>query len=191
MTTLKQIAVYCGSSSGTNEIYARQAYLLGETLAQENIAIVYGGGKVGMMKHVADGALSRGGKVIGVIPAFLAKKEIMHDKATDMIVVETMHERKHLMSELCDGVIALPGGYGTMDELFDMLTWEQLGLHKKPIGLLNINGFYDALIALIKTMTHEGFLKESNRDLLLLSDQIPDLLNQIKSFTALYTPKWL
>jgi uncharacterized protein (TIGR00730 family) len=147
---MKRITVFCGSSSGTEEIYTTQATLLGETLAIRNIELVYGGAKVGLMGAVADGVLNQGGKVIGVLPNFLGAKEIAHPKLTELILVATMHERKTKMNDLCDGVIVLPGGFGTLDELFEMLTWAQLGLHKKPIAILNVDGYYDALIFLYK-----------------------------------------
>src|SRR5687768_1380717 len=137
---MKSVAIFCGSSSGSDSIYYSQAAMLGKILAHRKIQIVYGGAKVGLMGAVADGALKEGGKVIGVLPNFLKSKEIAHTGLTDLILVESMHERKLKMHELSDGIIALPGGFGTLEELFEMLTWSQLGLHKKPIGLLNING---------------------------------------------------
>ena len=134
---MKSVTVFCGSSMGTDPIYKSQAFLLGKTLAQQNIKLIYGGAKVGLMGAVADGALSENGKVIGVLPHFLGTKEIAHESLTELIRVESMHERKTKMSELSEGVIALPGGFGTLEELFEMLTWGQLGLHQKPIGILN------------------------------------------------------
>ena len=161
------------------------------TLAQQNIRIIYGGAKVGLMGAVADAALSEGGKVVGVIPRFLRSKEIAHESLTELIMVESMHERKTKMHELCDGIIALPGGFGTLEELFEILTWAQLGLHKKPIGLLDINGFYDHLKKLLLTMVDKGFLKEINYNMLLISDDINDLLNQMKRYIAPVIPKWI
>ena len=154
---MKRITVFCGSSVGTDSIYKTQAKIVGEALAKNNIELVYGGAKIGLMGAVADGVLSKGGKVTGVLPNFLRSKEIAHEQLTNLILVDTMHERKTRMNELCDGVIALPGGFGTLEELFEMLTWAQLGLHKKPIGILNIDGFYDTLIDLIQTMVSKGF----------------------------------
>ncbi|MFZ0596740.1 MAG: TIGR00730 family Rossman fold protein, partial [Flavobacterium sp.] len=173
---MKRITVFCGSSFGTEEIYKEQATLLGKTLAQQNIELVYGGANVGLMGAVADGVLNEGGKAIGVLPNFLRSKEIAHLGLTELILVESMHERKTKMDELCDGVIALPGGFGTLEELFEMLTWAQLGLHKKPIAILNINGFYDSLIELTKVMVEKGLLKDVNQQMLLVSDNIDDLL---------------
>ncbi|MNL49616.1 LOG family protein YvdD [compost metagenome] len=143
------------------------------------------------MGAVADGALNAGGKVIGVLPNFLRSKEIAHLGLTELVLVESMHERKTKMNDLCDGVIALPGGFGTLEELFEMLTWAQLGLHKKPIAILNINGFYDSLIALLQTMTEKGLLKEVNQKMLLVSDSIDDLLHQMQNYTAPTVGKWI
>ena len=154
---MKRVTVFCGSSSGSEDLYYKQAYMLGSSLAKRGIGVVYGGAKVGLMGAVADGALGAGGEVIGVLPNFLRSKEIAHMGLTELIQVESMHERKLKMNELCDGVIALPGGYGTMEEFFEMITWAQLGLHQKPIALLNINGFYDSLINLVQTMVDHGF----------------------------------
>lgn len=188
---MKRITVFCGSSIGTDSIYRTQAKLVGETLAKNNIELVYGGAKIGVMGAVADGVLSKGGKVTGVLPNFLRSKEIAHEQLTDLILVDTMHERKTRMNELCDGVIALPGGFGTLEELFEMLTWAQLGLHKKPIGILNIDGFYDTLIDLIETMVSKGFLKQINQQMLLVSDNIDDLLNQMNKYIAPTVGKWI
>ncbi|KRD61999.1 LOG family protein YvdD, partial [Flavobacterium sp. Root935] len=168
-----------------------QAIALGRTLAEQNIELVYGGANVGLMGAVADGTLNAGGKVIGVLPNFLRSKEIAHQGLTELILVESMHERKTKMNELCDGVIALPGGFGTLEELFEMLTWAQLGLHKKPIAILNINGFYDSLLELLQTMTEKGLLKEVNQKMLLVSEDIEDLLNQMKNYTPPTVGKWI
>ncbi|KQT25934.1 LOG family protein YvdD [Chryseobacterium sp. Leaf405] len=188
---MKSITVFCGSSFGSDSIFEEQATLLGQTLAQQNIQLVYGGSNTGLMKAVADGALNNNGKVIGVLPQFLQSKEIAHKGLTELILVETMHERKTKMNELCDGVIVLPGGYGTMEEFFEMITWSQLGLHKKPIALFNIDGFYDDLIKLVQTMVDKGFLKQINRDMLLISDDIEDLLEMMKNYEAPTVGKWI
>ena len=188
---MKRITVFCGSSSGTDPIFVSQATLLGQTLASSNIELVYGGANVGLMGAVADGVLNNGGKVIGVLPVFLQFKELAHNSLTELIIVETMHERKTKMNDLCDGVIALPGGFGTLEELFEMLTWAQLGLHNKPIGILNSDGFYDALLAMIETMVDKGFLKSSNKQMVLVSDDITDLINKMKNYTAPAGTKWL
>ncbi|MGH1520471.1 TIGR00730 family Rossman fold protein [Chryseobacterium sp. JK1] len=181
---MKSITVFCGSSFGTDKIYEDQTFLLGQTLAKQNIQLIYGGSQTGLMGTVANGVLSENGKVIGVLPHFLQSKEIAHKNLTELIIVETMHERKTKMNDLCDGVIVLPGGYGTLEEFFEMITWAQLGLHKKPIGILNIDGFYDDLINLIQTMVDKGFLKQVNKDMLLISESIDDLLEKMKNYEA-------
>lgn len=188
---MKRITVFCGSSFGTEAIYTEQATLLGQTFAKENIELVYGGANVGLMGAVADGVLNNGGKAIGVLPNFLRSKEIAHLGLTELILVESMHERKTKMNDLCDGVIAMPGGFGTLEELFEMLTWAQLGLHKKPIAILNINGFYDSLIGLTETMVDKGLLKEANQKMLLVSDNIPDLLHQMRNYIPPTVGKWI
>ena len=188
---MNRITVFCGSSFGTEAIYKEQATLLGQTLAKQNIELVYGGANVGLMGAVADGVLNAGGKAIGVLPNFLRSKEIAHLGLTELILVESMHERKTKMNDLCDGVIALPGGFGTLEELFEMLTWAQLGLHKKPIAILNINGFYDSLIELTQTMVEKGLLKDVNQKMLLVSDNIEDLLNQMKNYVPPTVGKWI
>ncbi len=188
---MKSITVFCGSSFGSDDIYKEQATLLGQTLAQQGIQLVYGGADVGLMGAVADGALNAGGKVIGVLPHFLQSKEIAHKQLTELILVETMHERKTRMNELCDGVIVLPGGYGTLEEFFEMITWAQLGLHQKPIGLLNINGFYNDLIRMVQTMVDKGFLKQINREMLLISDSIEELLEMMGNYKAPTVGKWI
>ncbi|UZT97303.1 TIGR00730 family Rossman fold protein [Chryseobacterium fluminis] len=188
---MKSITVFCGSSFGSDEKYKRQATLLGQTLAKHNIQLIYGGANVGLMGAVADGALNSGGKVIGVLPHFLQSKEIAHKQLTELILVETMHERKTRMNDLCDGVIVLPGGYGTLEEFFEMITWAQLGLHQKPIAVLNIDGFYNDLIKLVQTMADKGFLKQVNRDMLLISDNIDELLNMMKNYEAPTVGKWI
>ncbi|WP_417940333.1 TIGR00730 family Rossman fold protein [Flavobacterium sp. RS13.1] len=188
---MKRITVFCGSSFGTDEIYTEQAVLLGETLAKQNIELVYGGANVGLMGAVADGVLNNGGKAIGVLPNFLRSKEIAHLGLTELILVESMHERKTKMNDLCDGVIALPGGFGTLEELFEMLTWAQLGLHKKPIAILNINGFYDSLLQLTENMVSKGLLKDINQQMLLVSDNIDELLDKMKNYRAPTVGKWI
>lgn len=188
---MKRVTVFCGSSFGTDEIFKAQAILLGNKLAEENIGLVYGGANVGLMGAVADGVLKKGGEVFGVLPNFLRSKEIAHDHLTELFLVETMHERKTKMNELCDGVIALPGGFGTLEEFFEMLTWAQLGLHKKPIAILNIDGFYDSLITFIQTTVDKGFLKQVNQDMLIISDNIEDLLDKMKNYEAPTVGKWI
>lgn len=188
---MKNITVFCASSPGLNEVYMSAAFTTGQALATRGIGLVYGGAKVGLMGAVADGALAAGGKVTGVLPDFLRSKEIAHTGLTELIVVESMHARKTKMNDLCDGIIALPGGFGTLEELFEILTWSQLGLHKKPVGLLNVNGFYDSLDALLQHMVKEGLLKEVNRTMLLISADIDDLLLQMGQYVAPEVGKWI
>lgn len=188
---MKSITVFCGSSFGSNDIYKEQATLLGQTLAKQNIQLIYGGANVGLMGAVADGVLQEGGKAIGVLPHFLQSKEIAHNGLTELILVESMHERKTKMNDLCDGVIVLPGGYGTLEEFFEMITWAQLGLHKKPIAILNIDGFYNDLIKFVQTMVEKGFLKQINKEMLLVSDTIDELLEKMKNYVAPTVGKWI
>lgn len=188
---MNSITVFCGSSFGSDDVYKEQAALLGRTLAKQNIQLIYGGANVGLMGAVANGALNEGGKVVGVLPHFLQSKEIAHNQLTELILVETMHERKTRMNDLCDGVIVLPGGYGTLEEFFEMITWAQLGLHKKPIGILNIDGFYDDLIKLVQTMVDKGFLKQINREMLLISNTIDELLEMMRNYQAPTVGKWI
>ncbi|WP_299551033.1 TIGR00730 family Rossman fold protein [Seonamhaeicola sp.] len=188
---MNKIAVFCGSSFGTDAMFEVMAKQLGQALAKENIALVYGGANVGLMRTLADAALEEKGIVIGVLPHFLKSKEVAHEGLTELILVDTMHERKTKMNDLCDGVIALPGGFGTLDELFEMLTWGQLGLHNKPIGILNVNGFYDELIHLFNTMVSKGLLKETNRQMVMVSDNIDDLLHKMKHYKAPTVGKWI
>lgn len=190
---IKRISVFCGSSSGSNPLYVNAAYDLGEKLGQKKITLVYGGANIGLMGAVANGVLDNKGEVIGVLPHHLKEKEIAHDKLTQLILVETMHERKKIMEDLSDAVIALPGGYGTLEELFEMLTWAQLGLHKKPIALLNLNGFYDSLLKLLKNMVDQGFLKSVNLDMLLVSEDVNELLEKINNFnpSERLVEKWI
>lgn len=188
---MKRVSVFCGSSLGNDSKFSEQAYVLGKELAIQGIELVYGGAKVGLMGIVANGMLENGGRVVGVLPRFLQKKELAHERLTELMLVDTMHERKAKMHELCDGVIALPGGYGTLEELFEMLTWGQLGLHNKPVALLNINGFYDELLQFIQTMVSSGLLKETNRQMLLNDSCIVSLLAKMKSYQAPTTGKWV
>jgi uncharacterized protein (TIGR00730 family) len=177
---MKYISVFCGSSSGEEKIFTEQANLLGKTLVRRGYAVVYGGARVGLMGAVADGALSEGGEVIGVIPGFLQQKELAHKQLSKMHIVETMHERKAMMNELSDAVIALPGGYGTLEELFEMLTWRQLALHRKPVALLNVDGYYDPLIAMSEKMLEKEFLKDECQNLLIIDSNIDNLLSKME-----------
>jgi hypothetical protein len=188
---MKRIAVFCGASEGYNEVYREAGWEVGSMLAARGIEVVYGGARVGIMGAVADGALQQGGKVTGVIPTFLKTREIVHEGLSELITVDTMHERKLIMNRMCDGVITLPGGWGTIEELFEMLTWGQLGLHRKPIGLLNVNGYYEALKAMCSNMVTEGFLEECTNQSLLMSNSPDELLDMMLQFEPLPVPKWL
>jgi uncharacterized protein (TIGR00730 family) len=188
---MNRITVFCGSSFGSEKTYELQAYLVGATLAKRKIGLVYGGARVGLMGAVADGAVENGGEAIGVLPEFMKGKEIQHEKLTELIMVSTMHERKMKMNELSDGVIALPGGFGTLEEFFEMLTWGQLGLHQKPIALLNINGFYNELLSFLQTMVDKGFLKEVNQKMLIAGNSIDEVLEKMHSYQAPTVSKWI
>lgn len=179
---MQSIVVYCGSNFGKNPVYSQSAYAMGEELAKRKIKVIYGGGNMGLMGRVADGALENSGSVTGIIPNFLASLEVAHKTLTELHFVETMHERKAKMVAMSDGVIALPGGYGTFDELFEILTWAQLRIFEGPVGILNINGYYNLLLLQLDKMVEEGFLHENNRQLLLVSDDAVTLLNKMEDF---------
>lgn len=188
---MKSIVVFCASSFGNSSEYKDEATHVGQKFAEKGIQLVYGGGKVGLMGAVANGALDAGGEVIGVIPHFLNSKEREHTGVTKLIMVETMHDRKRIMNEYAEGVIALPGGFGTLEELFEMITWGQLGLHRKPVGLLNTKGYYNHLIQFIEHMVAEGLLREENRAMLLVADTIEELLEKMENYDAPLVPKWI
>ena len=188
---LNALCVYCGSSAGTDPEIIKQATLLGKTLAERDITLVYGAAKIGIMGAVAQGSLDHKGKVVGVIPEFLKIKEVVHTGLTELIVNETMHERKMELQERSDGFITLPGGFGTMEELFEVLTWSQLALHQKPVGMLNVNGFYDDLLSALRNMVDKGFLKHENYDILLVDTTVEGLLDQMENFKPMAMPKWL
>ncbi|RYZ48082.1 MAG: TIGR00730 family Rossman fold protein [Sphingobacteriales bacterium] len=188
---MNSVVVFCGSSDGYSEVYHETAFELGAVLATRGMRLIYGGARIGLMGAVADGCLQEQGQVIGVIPGFLKTKEVAHEGLSELIETESMHERKLKMHELSDGIIALPGGWGTMEELFEMMTWAQLGLHPKPIGILNVNGFYDPLLAQISMMTDEGFLKEVYRTMIIVSEDIHELLELMNSYTVPDIPKWI
>ncbi len=188
---MKSIAVFCGSSPGYDGQFMELASALGQHLAGAGIALIYGGASVGLMGAVADGALARGGRVVGVLPEFLNSKEIAHAGLTELIKVGSMHERKLKMHELSDGIIALPGGYGTLEEYFEMLAWAQLGLHPKPIALLNAAGFYDGLLTQADTMLAAGFLKPAHREMMLASATIEGALAQMQAYAPPAVGKWL
>lgn len=181
---MKKVAVFCGSSIGFNEIYRNEAIKLGNHFIENNIGLVYGGGKIGMMGILADTMIEKSGEVIGVIPGLLRHEEVAHTNITQMIVTKTMSKRKIKISKLVDGYIALPGGFGTLDEIFEALTLGQLGIETKPVGILNTNGFFNHLIKQLDVMVTEGYLKQSNKDMLIISESVPDLISQMFNYKA-------
>ena len=179
-----RIGVFCGSSPGRGSTYADAARRLGRTMAERGIGLVYGGASVGTMGVLADATLEAGGEVVGVIPRSLVEREVAHPALTRLDVVDGMHERKARMAELADGFVALPGGAGTLEELFEVWTWAQLGLHGKPIGVLDVAGFYDALVALTGHMVAEGFLSERHRNMLVVDTEATALLDRLATYVA-------
>jgi hypothetical protein len=186
-----RICVYAGSNPGAKEAYAEAAGDLARLLAERGIGVVYGGGKVGLMGILADAALTAGGEVIGVMPRDLIDREIGHDGLTEQHVVGSMHERKALMAELSDGFVALPGGIGTLEELIEIYTWSQLGLHAKPMGVLNVNGYYDGLAALLDNAVAQGFLREEHRAALHAEPTPEALLERFDGWKPSALAKWL
>ncbi len=191
MAGLRRICVFCGSSVGLRPAYAEAACELGRTLAERGIGVVFGGGKVGLMGVLADAALAAGGEAIGVIPQALVAREIGHNGLTKLHVVHSMHERKTLMADLADGFIALPGGYGTFEEFCEAVTWTQLGIHKKPCGLLNIDGYYDAMLELLDRAVADGFIRQANRSLVLDAADVPTLLDKLMAFRPTGPELWI
>lgn len=187
---MKSIAIFCGANFNGDPILKEAVELLTEVMADRNISLVFGGGKVGMMGLLADNILSRGGEAIGVIPRFLMDREVGHTGLTKLHIVETMHQRKQLMNDLCDGIMMLPGGFGTLEEFFEVLTWLQLGLHSKPIGILNVNGFYDLLLKQMDVMVEQQFLKPANRRLVLTSADPIELISLMENFKATPDVVW-
>lgn len=188
---MKRIAVYCGSNKGTRPEYAAAAQALGALLARERIELVYGGGMVGLMGIVADAVLQHGGHVIGVIPEKLVIKEVVHEKLPDLRVVKDMHERKAMMANLSDAFIALPGGYGTFEEFFEVLAWSQLGWHPKPFGLLNIADFYSPLLRFLDHTREEGFIRPQHRELVLVENSAEKMLQQLRAYRPPNEVKWI
>ncbi|MDA0834088.1 MAG: TIGR00730 family Rossman fold protein [Planctomycetota bacterium] len=180
---MKRICIYCGSQVGKDPTYRESARELGTLMARRGSGLVYGGGSIGLMGVVADALLAQNAEVIGVIPDALATKELIHPHVADMRIVRTMHERKALMAELADAFIALPGGYGTFEELFEAITWNQLGLHRKPIGLLNVAGYFDPFVRVIDHAVQEGFVKRSQRDLFVVEERPLTLLDRMQNHT--------
>jgi len=174
---MKAICVFCGANFNGDPLLAQAVEDLAEIMVSRNISLVFGGGKVGVMGLLADAVIRRGGETIGVIPKFLMEKEVGHTGLTQLHIVENMHQRKQMMNDLCDGIIMLPGGFGTLEEFFEVLTWLQLGLHNHPVGILNVNGFYDLLLQQMDVMVEQRFLKPANRQLVLSSGDAVELVN--------------
>jgi uncharacterized protein (TIGR00730 family) len=187
---MKAICVFCGANFNGDPVLKQAIDQLAEVMVNREIALVYGGGKVGVMGLIADAVLSRGGKAIGVIPQFLMDKEVGHTGLTELHIVENMHQRKQMMNDLSDGVITLPGGLGTLEEFFEVLTWLQLGLHSHPVGLLNINGFYDLLLQQLDVMVEQRFMKKVNRDLIITSGDAIELVNLMDNFNSKPEEVW-
>jgi uncharacterized protein (TIGR00730 family) len=188
---MKRVCVFCGSSVGARPVYAEAAKEMGVLLAKKGIAIVYGGGNVGLMGVLANAALAAGGEVIGVIPSVLAEREIAHSGLSDLRIVDSMHTRKAMMAELADAFIALPGGVGTFEEFFEAVTWTQLGLHRKPCGLLNVSGFYAPLAAFIDQAVSEGFIKPIHRTAVVMDTEPEALLSKLATAVVPDVPKWI
>ena len=188
---MKRICVYCGSSPGRLPEYRDAAQALGHELAARDLGLVYGGASVGVMGAVADAVLEKGGQAIGVIPFALATREVAHSGLDELFVVESMHERKAKMAELSDGFIALPGGWGTIEEIFEMLTWAQLGFHQKPCGLLNISGYYDHLFTFLEHAIDQRFVREEYRPMIMMEQTAGGLLDRYQSYQAPIVKKWI
>lgn len=187
---MKSVCVFCGSRSGDDAVHRGGAAELGHLLATTDRRLIFGGGDVGLMGTVSSAARSAGGRVIGVIPESLIDREVKQPREIELRVVGSMHERKALMAELSDGFVALPGGFGTLDELFEIVTWSQLGIHRKPVGLLNLDGFFDALLAFLDQLVDAGFLLERHRDLLIVDDDAAALLDRMDRWIAPDLAKW-
>ena len=181
---MKKVAVFCGSSLGFNEVYKKAAIELGNYFVENNIGLVYGGGKIGMMGVLADTMVAKNGEVIGIIPELLRHEEVAHNNISEMIVTNTMSKRKVKMSKLVNGYVTLPGGFGTLDEIFEALTLGQLGIESKPVGILNVNGFFNHLIQQLDVMVEEGYLKQSNKEMLIVGDSVEDLMNKMNNYKA-------
>lgn len=188
---MKRICVYCGSNPGASPAYREAARLLGNELANRGLGLVYGGASVGVMGAVADGVLEKGGSAIGVIPYFFATKEVAHKNLDELIVVDSMHERKARMADLSDGFIALPGGWGTFEEIFEMLTWAQLGHHEKPCGLVNVESYYDELFSFLDKAIEQKFVKEAFRPMMMMEESPARLLDRFSVYQAPRVKKWI
>jgi uncharacterized protein (TIGR00730 family) len=188
---MRRICVFCGSSNGNRPLYAESARALGKAMLQRSLGLVYGGGNVGLMGTIADAVRDGGGEVIGVIPQALVERELAHRGVTQLLVVQSMHERKAKMAELSDAFIAMPGGFGTFEEFCEIITWAQLGLHRKPCGILNVEGYYDSLLSLFDHAVSEGFLRNENRELVFEETDTGRLLEKLANFKSPKTERWI
>jgi len=188
---MKRVCVFCGSNDGLRPVYAAAARAMGRALAERNLGLVYGGGCVGLMGTIADAVLERRGQVLGVIPQALVERELAQHSVTELIIVQSMHERKAKMAASADAFIAMPGGYGTLEEFCEIITWAQLGLHRKPCGLLNVDGYYDPLLELFDRAVGEGFLQPINRQLVLQETQPDRLLDLLENYVSPVTAQWI
>jgi uncharacterized protein (TIGR00730 family) len=186
---MRSLAVYCGSSPGSDPVYRQSAVALGKALALRQCTLVYGGSHTGLMGAVADAALAAGGRVVGVIPDALVSREVAHQGLSELHVVRTMHERKALMNDLAEGFVALPGGIGTLDEIVEMFTWTQLGIHRKPCAFLNVQGYYDGLLAFLRHAVGQGFLQQRQYDELIVADGVEALLERLAAYRPAYPDK--
>ena len=188
---MKSVCVYCGSSSGARPLYVEAARAFGRALVEHDLALIYGGGKVGLMGTIADTVMEAGGRAIGVIPELLVSKEIGHKGLTELHVVPDMHHRKKMMADLSDAFVAMPGGVGTLEELFEAYTWAQLGYHQKPVAELNIDGFYDPLIAMLKHTVQEGFMRQTYLDALEFDSDATELIGKLQRYQPILADKWV
>ena len=188
---MKRLCVFCGSSYGNSPAFTAAARELGEAIAARGIELVYGGSRVGLMNEVADAALTKGGKVIGVLPRFMSDKELAHESLTELHLVDTMHQRKQLMAELSDGFVALPGGFGTFEEIFEAMTWAQLHLHRSPCALFNVAGYYDKLVEFLDSSVASGFVRQDLRDSLIVADNVKDLFDGFANYRPAQSEKWI
>ncbi len=188
---MNRICVFCGSKTGNSPLFLEAAIQLGRVLAERGLDLVYGGASIGLMGAVADSVLTGGGKVVGVIPEAMASKEVAHDGLTEMHVVSSMHERKSMMARLADAFVALPGGFGSFEELLEMITWAQLGIHRKPVGILNVAGYYDPLIQLFEGAIEAGFIKPRNRQLFVIEQEADRLLQTLLAHKLPEVKRWI
>jgi uncharacterized protein (TIGR00730 family) len=187
---MKTVCVFCGSSTGNNSKYSAAAKHLGQLLAERKLTLVYGGGNIGLMGEIANSVLAHQGKAIGVIPRFLVEKELVHERLSEVKIVDSMHERKAMMAELADGFIALPGGFGTLEETVEVLTWAQLGLHRKPVGLLNVDRYFNFLYEFFEHMVKEAFLHPEYKDMILIKDDAAEMLDSLVKYPLPDIDKW-